>query len=142
MQGSSWWSGGWDLPLPVQRAQVQSLVRELDSHMPQFKGSCASTTKIPRAATKTWQSQINKYKYFKRSTIKKYSKCDHFAEAIQKESSKLPPSQNLRTWRFLLIAGSHLAYPPGSWNHQLLNKRSTKHLTVSLILSWNTLSLV
>ena len=30
LRGLSWWSSGWDPALPVQGAQVQSLVRELE----------------------------------------------------------------------------------------------------------------
>ena len=43
---------------PIQGAQVQSLVRELDPHMA-IKSSHA-TAELPRATMKTQYSQINK----------------------------------------------------------------------------------
>ena len=36
-QGLSWWSSGYNSMLPMQGAEVRSLVRELRSHMPQLR---------------------------------------------------------------------------------------------------------
>ena len=55
--GLPWWSSGWDSMLPMQGAQVQSLVEELDSaHCNCFHAKM----KIPQAAPKTQYGQINK----------------------------------------------------------------------------------
>jgi len=59
----------WLSELPMQGAQVQSLVRKLDPmcpsyevHNPQLKTLHATMEiKDPHAATKTWHSQVNKY---------------------------------------------------------------------------------
>ena len=59
VQGLPWWSSGQDFMLPVQGAQVQFLVRELDPHA--TSKSLHASTKIPNATTKKTQSnQINK----------------------------------------------------------------------------------
>ena len=59
------------LLLPMQGAQVQSLVRELDSHTPQLKVAYAAMRaphatrrKTLYAATKTLHSQVNKIKKY------------------------------------------------------------------------------
>ena len=43
--GLPWWSSDWDSMLPVQGAQVQSLIREADFHLLQLK-ILQATTKI------------------------------------------------------------------------------------------------
>ena len=50
-QGLSWWFSGYDSMLPMQGAEVRSLVRELRSHMPQTK-SLHATIKILNTAMK------------------------------------------------------------------------------------------
>ena len=45
VQGLSWWRSGKDSVLPMQRAQVRSLVRELDP-------TCLPQLRSPRASTK------------------------------------------------------------------------------------------
>ena len=54
------WSSGYDSMVSTQRAWVQSLPRELGSHMPWRR------SKIPSAATKTLRGQINWLIFFKR----------------------------------------------------------------------------
>ena len=52
--GLAWWSSGKDSG-PMQGAQVQSLVGEPSSHLPQLRVRMPHL-KIPHAATKTWSS--------------------------------------------------------------------------------------
>ena len=97
----------------MQGTHVRSLVRKLRSHMPRGNRACAlepvchnywthvpwsphtttrektarAATKIPRDATKTWRSQINKWIFFKKRKRRKKSTK---AATVERESEREP----------------------------------------------------
>ena len=59
-KGLLWWSSGCNSTLPMQAAQVQSLVRELDPICHNQEPMCCDK-KILHATTNTWIILKNKY---------------------------------------------------------------------------------
>ena len=75
-KGLPWWSRDYDPVLPMHRAQVQSLVRELD---PTCRNFCMRQLKILRATANTQCSQIKKKK---REDMRAFSKTPRLGECV------------------------------------------------------------
>ena len=92
------------ISLAMQRMWVQSLVRELKSHMPQSywaygpqQKTPRDVMKIPTAATKTWHNQINKY-FSKKNEI-----CHFAATWMQLETLKLSEVSQRTTYTMISL---------------------------------------